>query len=274
VLNAIGGIPQLNNSQFIPKYPTFLPHSDDAFRVNLERFSKRSIETFLRIERPARPSAPPEVYRYHSLLQFYEAIELGLCELSAEGIFTGDPARQVTSEHYSREGGEIIPVTDLTSALRALGEITGQGEGVEHTIWEGDQEKFGDAKEPAHYFRLDQIFRQQHYTADDTPTSGPSGKELTVQWDQVYPMSPNPKMANYLRGSAVWRKADAFNRSYTSLLDELHATLNGNPRRLTRSIKGMYDLKDQAVELMKIPVGDEGMTAGPSFEYVPTSSSA
>jgi hypothetical protein len=268
VLNAIGGSPQLNNSQFIPKYPTFLPHSGEAFRVNLEKFSKRSIETFLRIERPAKPSAPPEAYRYHSLLQFYEAIELGLCELSAEGIFTGDPARQVTSEHYSRGGGEVAPVTDLPSALHALGEITGQGEGVDHTIWEGDQEKFGNAKEPAHYFRLDQIFRQRHYTADDTPTSGPSGKQLIVQWDQVYPMSPNPKMANYPRDSALWRKAHAFNRSYTSLLDELHVTLNGDPRRLTRSVKGMYDLKHQAVELMKIRVGDEGMTAGPSFEYV------
>ncbi len=60
VLNAIGGSPQLNNSQFIPKYPTLLPHSDDAFRANLEKLSKHSIETFLSIERPAKATAPPE----------------------------------------------------------------------------------------------------------------------------------------------------------------------------------------------------------------------
>ena len=78
VLNAISGSPRLNNSRFIPKFPTFLPHSDDAFRVNLEKFSIRAIETFRRIERPAKPSAPPEAYRYRTLSQFYAAIELGL----------------------------------------------------------------------------------------------------------------------------------------------------------------------------------------------------
>ena len=35
-----------------------------------------------------------------------------------------------------------------------------------------------------------------------------------------------------------------------------------------QSVVGMYDLKHQAVELMKIPSGDGEMTAGPSFEYV------
>lgn len=268
VLNAIGGSPRLNHPEFIPKYPTFLPHSDDAFHVNLEKFSKHSIETFLRIERPAKPSAPPQLSRYHSLAQFYAAIELGLRDLSAEHIFTGDASRQVTPEHYSGGSGEVTPVTDLASALLALEEITGQGEGVDHTIWEGDPEKFGEVKEPAHYFRFNEIYREQRYTAADTLTSGPSGTQLTVQWDQVYPMRPNPKMANYPHDSALWRKTHAFNRSYTALLDELHTALNGDPRRLTRAVSGMYDLKRQAVELMKTPVGDGAMTAGPSFEYV------
>ncbi len=81
-------------------------------------------------------------------------------------------------------------------------------------------------------------------------------------------MRPNPKMANYPRDSALWRKAHAFNRSYTALLDELDTALNGNPQRLRRAVAGMHDLKHQAVELMKIPVGEGEMTAGPSFEYV------
>jgi hypothetical protein len=274
VLNAIGGSPQLNHFRFIPNYPTFLPHSDDAFRVNLEKFSMHAIETFRRIERPGQPSAPPQADRYHSLSQFYAAIELGLSELAAEGIFTGDAARQLTPEHYSGAGGEVTPVTDLVSALVALGEITGQGEGVDHSIWDGDREKFGEVQEPAHYFRFDEIYRQQRYTAEDSLTSGPSGKRLIVQWDHVYPMRPNPKMADYPHDSSLWRKAHAFNRSYTALLDELHTALNGNPKRLSQSVSGMYDLKQPAVELMKIPVGDEEMTAGPSFEYVSVPSAA
>lgn len=268
VLNAIGGSPALNNARFISSYPTFLPHSDDAFRVSLEKFSTHAIETFRRIERPAKPSALPEAYRYHSLSQFYAAIELGLRELSAEGIFTGDRSRQVTPEHYSGGDGEVTPVTDLPSALVALEEITGQGEGVDHSIWDGDHEKFGEVRELAHYFRFDEIYRQRRYTADDTLTSGPSGEPLIVQWDHVYPMRPNPKMANYPQDSALRRKTHVFNRSYTALLDELHTALNGRPKLLRQSVAGMYELKHQAVELMKLPVDDEEMTAGPSFEYV------
>jgi hypothetical protein len=146
VLNAIGGAPCLNHPKFIPVYPTSLPHSDDAFSVNLKKFSQQAIETFLQIERPANPQAPPEVDKYHTIAQFYQAIELGLCDLAAKGIFTGDASRQITPEYYYGGGGEVVSVTDLRSALRALWEIVGQGEGVDHTIWDGDQEKFGEVK--------------------------------------------------------------------------------------------------------------------------------
>src|SRR5437588_4903899 len=40
ILAAIGGRPALNNPKFIPEYPTFLPHSDDAFKVGLQKFSR------------------------------------------------------------------------------------------------------------------------------------------------------------------------------------------------------------------------------------------
>jgi hypothetical protein len=56
-----------------------------------------------------------------------------------------------------------------------------------------------------------------------------------------------------------------------ALLNELHVALNGNPKRLMQSVVEMYDLKYQAIELMKIPVGDDDMTAGPSFEYLANS---
>lgn len=272
VLNAIGGKPCINHAEFIPVYPTYLPHSDNAFIVGLERFSKRAIETFLLIERPANPQAPPEANNYHTIAQFYEAIELGLKELSAsESIFKGNISRQITPEYYYGGGGEAIPVTDLDSALQALYEITGQGEGIHHTIFDGDQEQFGEVQELAHYFRFNEIRQEQRYTDRDTPTSGPSGETLLVQWDQVYPMRPNPKMKDYRQGSEVWHKMYEFNRTYMSLLNELHDALNGEPQRLMQSVAGMYDLKYQAIELMKIPVGDGDMSAGPSFEYIPNS---
>ena len=39
ILTAIGGAPELYSPKFIPEYPTYLPHSDDAFLVPLQKFS-------------------------------------------------------------------------------------------------------------------------------------------------------------------------------------------------------------------------------------------
>ena len=47
------------------------------------------------------------------------------------------------------------------------------------------------------------------------------------------------------------------------------AATNGEPSRLMSSAAIMYQLKYQAIELMKIPTGDGDRTAGPSFEYFP-----
>ena len=60
-------------------------------------------------------------------------------------------------------------------------------------------------------------------------------------------------MAQYPEGSEVRRKMIEFNRTYMGLLDELHAALNGKPQRMMQSVARMYDLKYQAIELMKIP---------------------
>jgi hypothetical protein len=275
VLNAIGGKPSLNHRRFIPEYPTYLPHSNDAFLVNLEKFSKPALETFLKIERPAPPPAPPEPNHYQSIGQFYEAIELGLKELSQEGnIFTGDPRRQVTNDYYYGGGGEIIAITDkrtaLEDSLRALREIVGQGEGIHHSIFDGDHRLFGQEIEYAHYFRFNEIYEGRYYTNRDTANKPPTGKRLHVNWKDAYNMQLNPKMKQYPPGSQLRQKTYECNRTYMALLNGLHHALNGHPHELLDAVVVMYELKYQAVELMKIPINKDGVTAGPSFEYVPT----
>lgn len=269
VLNAIGGSPSIDHPKFVPAYPTYLPHSDNSFKVHLQKFSKKTINTFLKIEKPAKPKAPAEPGKYHSIGQFYEAVELGLKDLTAQGIiFKKDKYRhQVTPEHYYGGGGDAIPVHNLDTALEALKEIVGQGEGVDSTIMDGDNQ-FGEIDELAHYFRFNEVYKGRHYKPTNTPKSGPTGGKLIVQWDQVYPMQIDPKTAKYPKGSDLWRKSYEFNRTYTTLLRKLHLAMNGEPQRLQEAVVGMYALKYQAIELMKIPVGDGKVTAGPSFEYV------
>jgi hypothetical protein len=266
VLNAIGGHPSVNSRRFVPDYPNVPLFS---FPVHLEAFSKSSIDTFVNIE----SAVPPPGGNGNTIPHYYAAIEQGLIDLDKQGIFKDAAkrtARQITPEYYYGGGGEPVPVTDLCSALQALKEIVGQGEGVHHTFFDGDQE-FGEVEEIAHYFRFKEIYHERYYDlARDKPMpeTEPSGKPLAVHWDQVYPMRQDPKMAQYPEGSEVRRKMVEFNRTYTALLDELHTALNGKPQRLMQSVVRMYDLKYQAVELMKIPSGDGETTAGPSFEYV------
>lgn len=271
VLNAIGGEPSINHPRFIPKYPTYLPHSDKAFLIGLDKFSKSTIETFLKIELPAKPKTPPEANKYSTIGQFYEAIEEALKRLAREkNIFTGDPARQITQEYYYGSGGGVFPVYDLDSALEALHEIVGQGEGIANTIFNGDHRIFGEQIEYAHYFRYNEIYAERYYKKTDTPRSGPTGKRLPVNWNAVYDMRPNPKLKDYPKGSERWKKTYAFNRNYMSVLNDLHRAFNAEPKQLLTAVVAMYDVKYQAVELMKVPVDKQGLTAGPSFEYVPT----
>jgi hypothetical protein len=43
LLNAVGGAPKLDHAAFIPRFPTYLPHSANAFQVSLEPFSPAAI---------------------------------------------------------------------------------------------------------------------------------------------------------------------------------------------------------------------------------------
>src|SRR5262245_5815644 len=54
VLNAIGGTPSLTYPGFVPNYPAYLPDGEGDFMVSLERFSRKAVDMFLQIERPAK----------------------------------------------------------------------------------------------------------------------------------------------------------------------------------------------------------------------------
>jgi hypothetical protein len=275
LLNAIGASPKIDDPRFVPSYPTFLPHSDDAFKVHLLPFGERAIDTFLDIERPAKPKAKPQPQDYHTIGQFYEALHDAFVRLTDKGkkekaLFKGDPKQQVSgTDLYYGGGGEAIRVEDLRSATRALEEISEQGEGLDHTIFDGD-ERFGQTDELAHYFRFNEIRLGRRYLPSDTPAGGPTGPELPVDWAARYPMGADPKAKDYEDQPEIHRMMVEFNGGYTRLLRTLHRAFNGAPTVLIEAVPLMYDLKYRAQALMTIPSGrDDGTTVGPSFEFVP-----
>ncbi len=271
ILNAIGGAPAIDTPKFVPEYPTYLPHSDDAFLVPLEKFSQETINVFLDIEHPARKGAPPQADHYHTIGQFYAAIKHALRHLNyvtPGGIFTGAPNRQVMPQHYYGGGGKLIVVTTLEDALLAINEIIGQGEGVDDTIFDGDHRLFGEEIEYAHYFKYMEIKEERRYLPTDSAKRPPTGPAVVVDWSAVHNMQANPKMIDYPKGSELWKKTYEFNRCYMQLLSQLHIACNGSPERLAQAIPVMYELKYKALALMNIPIAN-GKVAGPSFEYVP-----
>ena len=274
VLNAIDGHPQLNHAYMAPRYPVTLPHSEGDFEVGLRPFGKEAIKTFLKIERPGKPKAHPQADHYHSIGQFYVAIEEGLkTHAASPRAYTGKREYQVTSEYYYGSG-RLVEVWNLETALKALARIVDEGEGLDHTLFTTKKKfpaKWRD-ENLAHYFRFKEVFYEHSYDPErDNTHDPPSGPRLKVDWEAVYPMRVNPRMEDYPVGSEIWNLSMDFSRTYMRLLNILDKGFNGHRETLVESVNVMYELKYRALALMRIPFG-EGTTAGPTFEYLPPAS--
>lgn len=268
LLNALGGRPSVTHKGFIPEYPTTLPHGDHSFEVHLCRFSPEAIETFLKIERPAGRKAPPEAHHYHTIGQFYDAIEKGLEKLCrGPAHYRHRRDCQLGPGEYYGGGGRLFVIDDFDSARRAIAEIRDQGEG-HGGIFDHDVEYFGEGKEPAHYYRFLEIKLGRRFVAGDRPDRAPTGPELPVSWDQVHPMRQDPRANAYAQGTEIRRQMDAFNRLYSRLLAQLQAAFDGQKGALGVAANVMFELKYAATALMKVPSGDGSRTVGPSFEFL------
>ena len=285
VMNAVGGTPDLTGPDFVPAFPTSLPDGETDFTVDLQPFSARAVETFLKIERPAQ--APTESARlverdpgalsmlvgsptdpgmqFYSIGEFYEEIIRGLRSLDeryrAEGreLFTGDPARQVTAEYFYSGGGTPIPVTDVSSALEALSFIAGQGEGKGGGIYD-------EGGELAHYYRFQQLKLGRYYQKGDK-AGQPSGPEFEIDWTAAYPVMKNARLADYPADSELFAAARRFNQVYAGFLAYLTEAFSGHPNLLLQAVPWMFRLRDDMTRLIKNPVpGRPGTHAGPTFE--------
>jgi hypothetical protein len=287
VMNAVGGTPDLTRPDFVPAYPTYLPDGEMDFEVDLQPFSKEAVETFLKIERPARApraelrlvargqgdqhllaTSPTEPgMQYFSIGEFYAEISRGLrylddeYERAGKELFTGDHGRQVTPEFFYSGGGEPVVVTGLESALRALDFIAGQGEGLGGGIYDGEDEL-------AHFYRFQQLQLGRYYQKDDLPGK-PSGQSLWVDWSAVYPVKKNATIADYPPGSELRKAATEFNETYAGFLRFLTKAFTGQPNLLLEAVPQMFRIRDDMSRLIRNPIpGHPDVHAGPTFEMV------
>lgn len=281
LLNAVGGTPDLTVDGFVPAYPTALPDGEDDFQVSTQAFSREAVEMFLKIERPAQaddgdrlvdrdrtgPALLPAVdhpdveedLHFYSIGEFYAEIDDGLHRLHdqlGDELFSGDPARQATSDLYYSGGGELLAVTDLASADAAIRLISEQGEGLGQGIFDYEGEL-------SHYYRFQQLLLGRYYQPGDV-AGAPSGPTVDVDWDAVYPIATDARVDDVPTGSEVHDAVLELSDLYGAFLRHLTDAFNGQPRLLEPAIGEMFRIKELAVQIMRNPLRD-GAHAAPIF---------
>ena len=271
ILIAIGGHPAINVPRFIPKYPGPLPMSigGSGFVVGIEAFSKPLVESvFMKIEEPEHPipvqtRALEAVPNFGTIGEFYAALALKIAEFG-NSIFTVPASRQVLKWF---EPERLFAITDVATADKGIKIIVDEGEGT-------STDPFQSPGNPAHYYKFGEIFHGRKIIRTATGFAY-AGEPIPFDPGDVYPMKPNPKLADFPPDSQARSRVEAFGLAYSSLLNVLHAAFNGEPAKINVAIGLMYELKMIAVSLMRTPAADgSDMTAGPSYEYIGAPSEA
>ncbi len=292
VLNALGKHPDLVADGFVPDFPTYLPDGETDFQVGIAKFSPCTLDTFLKIERPAKkpehlktselqgciardnhhnfqlkaikPLQSP-TYSFYSIGEFYDAIMAGIelleteAQLKGETIFIGDPKFQVSNKYYYSGGGNVVEVTDKASAFKALELIKEQGEGHGHEIFDSEGEI-------SHYYRFEQLQMGQFYALGDKPGQ-PSGEKFEVDYDKVYPIMCNPKLSDFPEDSLLLKAAQDFNHSYQGFLALVNKAFCGQQDLLLGAVCDMFRLKEHATQLIRNPIPNKPeCNGGPTFE--------
>lgn len=136
MLSAIGGMPYY----FRPNFPQSAKYYPIHLSLKLERFGESAMRRFVFYERPSAlseeelakllgmPASHLERAHSETVGELYARIASGFAAIPERELFIGNPARQVSNSLL--DFPSLIEVRNRESALRAIEEITEQGEGT------------------------------------------------------------------------------------------------------------------------------------------------
>lgn len=284
--NAIGTPIKMSHKNFIPQFPTALPFFPQDLIFSLSGFSPQQLDVFLRIELPETEDLSQKrisIETFENLAhlestvstigELYQIIEEAFRFLSNEigedKLFCGSPHLQINEGDFYYGEGQVIPVTNLDSALQAIQLIIDEGEGFHRTIFQEGGRFVGDQPLLAHYFAFNQIKEQRHYQKGDTLQSGPTGSPLEVNYDDFYTTTDQSQLSAYPTNSPAYQNILIFNSLYSRILDQLEEAFNGNKKVLTQVIHEMCQMRDNLKEIIRIPFPENPSTQSiPTFEYI------
>jgi hypothetical protein len=252
-----------------------LPFGEDALRhfMFLERPEGMALDDaeLIEVAHHAVPLLDPDAIApvlqpFATVGHLYRSIEEGLRHLvgkwGEERVFVGPRRAQASPEHF--RWPELVQVSDLASAVRAIETIVEQGEGPRGS-WKA-----------AHFGRFKGVFDEYMALKAADPGFEPARPVLPAT---VWPSEGEKLPCISDRETA--RVADLFNVGYEILLQVLHRFFNN----IDETDAQRMMLADVAVGLMfevigplgrhltELPIGPEypGRTAGPTFELFYTS---
>lgn len=281
LLTAVGAAPVLGR----PNFPLPAHAYPAGIRMELLPFGETSLRHFAYLERPEGldvaddeafaaleeavplPMADedeigPRLQDFETIGGLYRAIELGIERLAErfgeDRLFLGPPDAQATEEHF--RWPELVAVTDVASARRAIDTIVEQGEGAR-----------GEWKE-AHFGRLIGVLEEYLAMKAGDPSFEPARPVVAAHVRE----REDGRVVPIITEGFTSRAVDLLNAVYEVLLQLLaryFAHTDETPQQLAV-------LADVAVSLMygaikplgglvtRLPVGaaHPGQTAGPTFE--------
>ena len=281
LLTAVGAAPRLARPNF-PLPPSSYPA---GVRIELLPFGEAALRHFAFLERPegmaiddaegfealeeatALPhdeedEIVPHLQEFDTVGQLYRSIQAGLETLDGRlgpgRLFIGPPDAQATEEHF--RWPELIAVTDLDSARRAIDTIVEQGEGAR-----------GEWRD-AHFGRLLGILDEYLEIRRGDPSFEPARPVIPAK---VRPQPSAPDVP-IIEDPGTTRAMDLLNVVYEVLLQLLSryfAHTDETPDQLAVLADAAVGLMYAAIKPLgsvvttqPISIERPGVTAGPGFE--------
>ncbi len=281
LLTAVGAAPRLAR----PNFPMPAYAYPAGVRIELVPFGEPALRHFAYLERPegmdiedaegfeaieqavALPhdeadEIVPHLQEFDTIGQLYRSIQTGFEHLDerlgSERLFIGPQSAQATEEHF--RWPELVAVTDLESARRAIDTIVEQGEGAR-----------GEWRD-AHFGRLLGILDEYLELKAADPSFEPARPVVAAN---VRPQ-PTGVLVPLISDPGTTRAMDLLNVTYEVLLQLLSryfAHTDETPEQLQVladvSVGLMYAaIKPLGAVVTSLPIGPgpPGVTAGPGFE--------
>jgi CDGSH-type Zn-finger protein/truncated hemoglobin YjbI len=279
LLTAIGAAPHLAR----PNLPHPASHYPAGVQLALLPFGEQALKHFMFLERPegmdiddadglaaVARAAPlmsehdivPQGQDFATVGHLYRSIEAGFEHLASkygeDWLFVGPPRAQATESHFGWP--ELVAVTGLGSAKRAIEEILEQGEGAR-----------GDWQE-AHFGQFVEMLDEYQQLCAVNPGFAPARPVIAAnvrpsERDADVPLINDPLTA---------RVADLFNVGYEILLqifERFFAHTDETDAQLTTLADATIGLMVKVLKplgglITSLPVGEAypGKAGGPSFE--------